>query len=106
MGFRGKGKFDAVRTNGYASKREANRAAELEMLERGKKIANLVKQPRFTLVPDDELGRAIYYVADFRYFDRDKQEWVIEDVKGFKTPIYKLKRRLLWSTHRLQITEI
>lgn len=99
-------KYKAVRTDGYASKKEAKRAAELELLEKLGEIEGLEKQPMFTLMHKDELGPAVRYVADFYYLDRHTDKYVVEDVKGMRTPVYKLKRRLLFHIHGIRITEI
>lgn len=50
-------------------------------------------QPGFTM-PSGEKIRAITYIADFRYHDLDGNEHIV-DVKGYKTEIYKLKKKLL-----------
>lgn len=102
-------KYKAVRTNGYASKREANRAAELALLERSAYIGPVSKQLPFELLPKaPELGykTALRYVADFRYVDLRTGEIVVEDVKGFKTPVYKLKKRLMRQLLGVEITEV
>lgn len=101
-----KSKYRAVRTGKYASKKEAKRGAELELLQRLGKIADLTTQKRYLLVPKDEMGPALFYLADFYYWDLEKDEPIVEDVKGFKTPLYKLKRRLVFSRFRIRITEI
>lgn len=99
-------KYKAIRTNGYASKKEANRAAELAILAQAGKIREVWPQPKFLLLKADELGRAIHYVGDFSYWDNEKQDRVVEDVKGFKTPVYKLKRRMMWALHKIKIVEV
>ena len=99
-------KYRAIRTNGYASKKEAKRGAELEMLEKAGEIRTLRKQHSFILLKADELGRQIRYVADFSYWDEGKREFVVEDVKGFRTQVYKLKRRLMYSVHGLIVQEV
>jgi hypothetical protein len=38
--------------------------------------------------------RAITYVADFYYHDNEKNIWICEDVKGFKTEVYKIKAKI------------
>ena len=53
-------------------------------------------QPSFT-TPDGTKVRAIDYIADFTYLDRDGKKHII-DVKGGKatqTAVYKLKKKLL-----------
>lgn len=96
-------KYRAVRTNGYASKREANRAAELELLERVGAIKNLRKQVKFELVPKRDGERAVNYYSDFVYEQDGKQ--IVEDVKGFRTPVYRLKRRLMQEKFGITIQE-
>lgn len=34
------------------------------------------------------------YVADFKYLDFERGGLVVEDVKGFKTPEYKVKIKI------------
>lgn len=82
----------------FDSNAEAKRYKELKLLERGGAIQNLSLQPRFILqegfVNADTLQkeRAIKYKADFQYTENN--ETIVEDVKGFKTSDYKIKRKL------------
>ena len=82
----------------YDSKKEAKRAYELEMLQRAGIISNLEKQKKFELQPSFKVNnktiRQITYIADFYYYDNQKQYWVVEDTKGFKTDTYKIKYKL------------
>jgi len=39
--------------------------------------------------------RAITYRADFSYYDVNIKKFVVEDVKGFKTEKYQIKRKML-----------
>lgn len=80
-------KYHAIRTeyNGihYASKAEARRAAELDMLKRAGKIKWWIGQPRFFLgCPENK------YVADFLVCEKDGTCHV-EDVKGRETRKFK-----------------
>lgn len=79
----------------FASKREAARYGELKNLERAGIITHLELQPRFPLIVNGAV--VCTYVGDFRYLEGGKS--VTEDVKGFKTSEYKLKRKLLLATH-------
>jgi hypothetical protein len=92
-------------TNGYASKREAKRGAELEALQAAGKIYNLRKQVKYELVPKQLGERSVTYVADFEYGE-DGIHTVVEDVKGFKTPEYVIKRKLMLHVHGIKIKEI
>lgn len=82
----------------FDSKKEAERYKELKALERVGKIERLELQPRFTLMDgfryEGKAVRKIEYVADFLYRDLSTLELVVEDVKGVKTDVYKLKKKL------------
>lgn len=83
----------------FDSEREAKRYRELTFLERVGQISELELQPRFPIsiagVPIRYTsGRQVTYVADFRYRDSSGRV-VVEDAKGMRTPVYKLKRALV-----------
>lgn len=85
----------------FDSQKEARRYAELELLQRAGEIRDLKRQTRFTLMCGTvqlrySSGRAVVYVADYTYADRRKG-WavVIEDAKGCRTDVYKLKRAIM-----------
>lgn len=94
----------------FSSKREADRYCELKILERHGHIKNLQLQPKFVILPKYEINgrkvRAIHYIADFKYEDKNTGEVVIEDVKGVKTEVYKLKKKLFEYNTGLEIQEI
>jgi len=85
----------------YASLHEANEAAKLWALQRAGKIKDLEEQVRIVLVPKNGKLRAITYIADFVYRDLEGFTHVC-DVKGFKTQVYRLKKKL--AAHLLGIT--
>lgn len=86
-----------------ASSAEARRLAELRLLERAGAISQLELQPRFKI---DVNGRKCgVYVADFQYFHRESGRLVVEDVKGFPTELYKLKRALVEVLYGIRILE-
>ena len=99
--------YDGIK---FDSQREANRYAELKLLEKAGRIENLQLQVIYELQPAFEfLGsriRAINYVADFVYFDKRTNETVVEDVKGMKTPVYKLKKKMFEFRYKMEIKEI
>ena len=79
----------------FDSMAEMRRYRELKMLEKSGVISSLELQPKFLLIPKTEKGgRAVYYKADFKYIKNGKT--VYEDVKGVKTEVYKLKKKLLF----------
>lgn len=89
-----------VKVDGYTfdSKKEARRYGELKLLLKGGVIKDLKLQPRYELQPSYKKNgktiRKIEYIADFEYYDNEKQKLVIEDVKGMKTNTYKLKKKI------------
>ena len=82
----------------FDSRKEAERYKELKALELVGKIDMLELQPRFVLMEgfryEGKAIRKIEYVADFLYRDLSTLELVVEDVKGVKTDVYKLKKKL------------
>jgi len=112
-------KYGAVKYNGYDSKKEAKRAAELAFLERVGVISNLRQQVEFELIPsmyEDDIilkngktkrgkiiERAVKYRADFVYI-QDGVE-VVEDVKGMRTKEYIIKRKLMLYRFGIRVKE-
>jgi hypothetical protein len=96
----------------FDSKKEAKRYTELKILERGGVITKLIMQPRFLLQDGfwdfrHKKHRAIEYWADFQYYDHEKRATIVEDVKGMKTDVYKLKKKLfLYKYPELVFVEI
>lgn len=81
----------------FDSKREASRYIELKLLQQAGIISNLKLQPRYQLQPkfkdrDGNTIRAIYYQADFEYYEDG--QLIVEDTKGFETKDFKLKKKL------------
>lgn len=96
----------------FDSKAEAARYAVLKIQEQAGIITKLKLQKKFQLIPnqkDPKTGKTLFkevsYVADFVYYD-SHGEFVIEDVKGFRTPIYRLKRALFYFRYGWLIKEI
>ena len=92
----------------FASQKEARRYGELKLLEKAGEIQELHLQPAFDLYADDgvcgrKLGR---YVADFEYRIAPDWELVIEDVKGFKTPLYRWKKKHVEAQYGITVVEI
>ncbi len=85
-------KYGNEKAGGYASKHEADIAGRLATLERMGVIHDLKEQVVITLVPASGKIRAIKYIADFTYHDASGLHVV--DAKGFKTPVYRLKKKL------------
>jgi hypothetical protein len=101
-------KYGAIRTEvdgiTFASKSEARRYAELKLLERAGAIYDLTLQPRFDLsVNGVKIGT---YVADFRDVDGETHEILVEDVKGVRTPVYRLKAKLVKALYGIAVQEV
>ncbi len=95
----------------FDSIREGNRYRELKLLEKAGKIKDLSLQHKFELQPSFKKNgttfRKITYIADFVYFDLERMAIVVEDVKGFRTKEYLLKKKLFeFKFPELTITEI
>ena len=91
----------------FDSKREAHRWIELKYMERAKLITDLKRQVPFELIPayGKRPGeRAIKYIADFTYFENGKM--VVEDAKGVKTDVYKIKKRIMRWRYGIEIKEV
>ena len=86
----------------FASQAEARRYQELLMLNKAGCIRCLELQPRFKIVIGGQ--KICTYVADFRYTEGSRE--VTEDVKGVRTPVYKLKKRLVEAIYGIRIQEI
>lgn len=104
----------------FDSKKEATRYIELNLLEKAGKIHNLRLQVKFVLIPSQYeeiysekkhayirgnlIERECSYVADFVYEENGKT--VVEDTKGFKTPDYKIKRKMMLFLKGIRIREV
>ena len=80
----------------FDSKKEAKRFDELLLLAKQGIIKNLTLQPEYEIIPTVKWNKKtlckIKYIADFKY--EQNENIVVEDVKGFKTDVYQLKKRL------------
>jgi len=83
----------------FDSIKEATRYQDLLLLQKARKIRFLTLQPEFVLQDSFKISktthRAIKYIADFQYVDMETGKTIIEDVKGMKTEVYKIKKKLL-----------
>jgi len=101
-------KYHAIKTeiNGiiFASRREANRYAELLLLEKAGEIKDIELQPVYPCVVNGKL--VCKYIADFRYISTKRGNTVIEDAKGVKTPVYRVKNKLVQALYGVLIIEV
>lgn len=88
-------KTDCGSGHTHDSKIEAARCDELTALEDAGEITRLTQQPEFRVEINGKL--ICRYVADFSWFTADCQ--IVEDVKGMRTPMFNLKRKLVEASH-------
>ena len=126
-----KNKLNAEKCGKYASKREAQRAWELKMLQRAGKISNLREQVKFVLIPAiyEEiprigrrgkpikpkrvcLQRELAYWADFCYTDNATGDEVVEDAKGYRNPaaatyrVFVQKKKMMREKFGIEVREV
>lgn len=113
-----------VRVNGqvFDSKKEYQRFCELSLLQRAGKIKDLKRQVKYVLIPaqrePDRIGKRggrikgkllekeCSYYADFVYTDVLSGVTVVEDTKGVRTEVYKIKRKLMLKEYGIRIREV
>lgn len=107
----GRSKYHAKKTvvDGitFDSRREADRYLVLKDMEEDGSIEDLRRQVRYELIPafdvDGRHYRPVCYVADFVYVEDGKT--VVEDVKGMRTDVYRLKSKLFARRYGMSIRE-
>ena len=106
-------KYHAKRTRldglTFDSQKEAQRYAELKLLERAGQIHSLRRQVKYEFIPAQKIHgrtveRACSYIADFVY--EENGQTVVEDVKGFRTKDYLIKRKLMLERYGVSVREI
>lgn len=92
----------------FDSKKEFQRWVVLRGQEARGEISDLCRQVPYELIPNQRgryrTERPISYIADFVYRDATG-ETVVEDTKGFRTPEYRMKRKLLLWRYGISILE-
>lgn len=91
----------------FDSKKEATRYLVLRDMRRRGEVSDLELQVRFELSLtgiDGSRHKIADYVADFCY-DLPDGTPVVEDVKGFRTDVYRLKRKLMLAIYGVEILE-
>lgn len=89
----------------FDSKHEALRYIELLYLQRAGQIRDLQLQVPFELLPKQGKERAVKYIADFVYYDKDGN-LVVEDAKGFRTDLFRLKKKMMMYFKGIEIKEV
>lgn len=99
----------------FDSKKEADRYCELKLLLRAGIIENLRLQVPYVLSEGVKLhGESrkkpdLRYVADFVYFDKEKNKEIVEDVKSEATKNrseFRTKKHLMKNIHGIDVIEV
>lgn len=98
----------------FDSQREYRRFCELKLLERAGRIKELTRQEKFVLIPAQRVdGRLVErecsYRADFTYWEETAPgHWqkTVEDAKGCRTEVYKVKKKLMLYVHGVIVKEV
>ena len=88
----------------FDSKWEAERYGQLKAMEKAMFIRDLELQVPYDIVVNDV--KICKYIADFKYKQEDingKIEEIVEDAKGFETPEFKLKKKLMKAVFNIDI---
>lgn len=92
-------KFNAKRTNGYASALEARHAARLKLLMKAKdpkeRVITVLEQDKIPLHAHRDTGAMVlvgYYVCDFSVLFADERV-EYHECKGHPTELWKWKKR-------------
>lgn len=85
----------------FDSQAEAARYDELCLLQRAGVISGLVLQENFVLYVNGV--KICTYIADFSYWQNGR--WIVEDCKGFRTPAYRIKAKLMQALRDITILE-
>ena len=93
----------------FDSQKEADRWAQLKLMERAGAITDLQRQVKFVLIPSQKadgkvIERECSYYADFVYLQDGEK--VVEDTKGLRTADYIIKRKLMLHIHGIRVQEI
>lgn len=91
----------------FDSAKEMKRYVKLRDMQEAGRIRGLRLQVPFEILPSFECDgvkyRGMRYIADFVYYRDGKV--VVEDCKGFKTPEYKMKKKLMAYINHINIEE-
>lgn len=94
----------------FDSQKEGYRYKELRLLQRAGLIKDLELQKEYILQDKFKINnktvRKISYIADFSYISTKDNKLHVIDVKGFKTEVYKLKKKLFEYKYGIEIEEV
>lgn len=87
----------------FDSKREAERWSILKMIQLGGEISDLQRQMPLSIIINGI--KVCDFICDFVYVETKSGKTIHEDSKGFKTPVYRLKKRLVRASLGIDIME-
>lgn len=94
----------------FDSKRESEYYLKLKELEKNGIIKDLELQKEFVLQEKFKLGnktrREICYRADFTYVTTEDDKLHVVDVKGFRTEVYRLKKKMFEYKYGIELEEV
>lgn len=94
----------------FDSIKEMNYYLKLKLLENAGKIKELELQKEFEIQPSYRLNnksrRKITYRADFTYKTTEDNQIHVIDVKGYRTDVYKIKKKMFEYKYGIEIEEI
>lgn len=94
----------------FASMAERDRYIELKLMQDMGVIEGLEMQKKYVLQTKGRypISRRAYdeitYVADFVY--RYNGEVIVEDVKGVRTAVYMMKKKMMAKVHGIEVQEV
>jgi len=87
----------------FPSKREASRYGDIKIMLKAGVIQDLTLHPKFPCIVNGL--KVCTYIADFSYVRRKDGEVVTEDCKGYRTDVYRLKKKLVEAIYGIRIIE-
>ena len=107
----------------FDSRKEARFYIFLKESEKNGEISGLRLQVPYEIVPaiyeeqvvhlktkdkvvEKCVQKAVHYVADFVYYDVKTGREEVVDAKGYRTPEYKLKKKMMRAFKGIEITEV
>lgn len=99
-------KYRAVKTTidgiKFDSKAEANHYLELKTFQNAGVISDLCMQVSYEIIVNGK--RICKYYADFQFVENGVT--VVEDVKGVRTAVYRIKKKLVEALYGIEIVEV
>lgn len=87
----------------FDSKKEADHYSKLKLLEKAGKITGLSLQVKYPFIHNEV--KIASYIADFTWYD-EQGKFIVCDVKGFRTAIYRLKKKMMKAYYGFDILEV